>query len=415
MKHYCISSFEGDERYLATWSGMQIPLAKLSDSGKYYCVVRNTFTNQSRKSPNAVTLETNNFLKERPPDVQYGSSAKFFGLQTIFLLRVGNEIIFVNLLQVLAKRYNNIEPVLVYPETRSTASESIVVDVVKGQTVLLECIVTSAKIVWTRLHSGKTEISLSSEKARFRQIFGNLRIQQVNEADTGIYICESSALFSRGVVDEYPKVYYNLRVHAPTDVQLMLGQITADKSWRASSRRFSARSFRYISASHRYSWDTSSAAALLSGATCLILSFALSCLALNLHYEIPMVYMNGLALIDAMDQLGVPPHTNFFTNPINATLTSNVALSGSVQCISRPAMDEAEVYGNGLERGRAMNLYVDNRLNQQINLILQGPENSTKTVGETAQLVCLVVPRTTRTIWTKGLLFAFPRCSFYCD
>lgn len=67
-------------------------------------------------------------------------------------------------------------------------------------------------------------------------------------------------------------------------------------------------------------------------------------------------------------------------------------------------MDEAEVYGNGLERGRAMNLYVDNRVNQQINLILQGPENSTKTVGETAQMVCLVVPRTTRTIWTKGVL-----------
>lgn len=59
--------------------------------------------------------------------------------------------------------------------------------------------------------------------------------------------------------------------------------------------------------------------------------FQLSCLALNLHYEIPMVYMNGLALIDAMDQLGVPPHTNFYTNPINATLTSSVALSGSVQ------------------------------------------------------------------------------------
>lgn len=44
-----------------------------------------------------------------------------------------------------------------------------------------------------------------------------------------------------------------------------------------------------------------------------------------------MVYMNGLALIDAMDKLGIPPHTNFFTNPINATLTSSVALSGSVQ------------------------------------------------------------------------------------
>uniref|UniRef100_A0A915PIF2 Uncharacterized protein n=1 Tax=Setaria digitata TaxID=48799 RepID=A0A915PIF2_9BILA len=306
----------GDERYLSTSSGMQIPLSKLSDSGNYYCVVRNTFTNQTRKSPYFVKLE------------------------------------------VVAKKYNSITPVLVYPATLSSLSGPIIVDAVKGQTVLLECIVTSAKIVWTRLYPGETGISISSEKTRLRQIWGNLQIQQVNEADTGIYICESMALFSHTVV-EFPKVYYNLRVHAPTDVQLMLGQLAADKSWK------------------------------------------LSCLALNLHYEIPMVYMNGLALIDAMDQLGVPPHTNFFTNPINATLTSSVALSGSVQCISRAAMDEAEVYGNGLERGRAMNLYVDNRVNQQINLILQGPENSTKSIGETAQMVCLVVPRTTKTIWTK--------------
>ncbi|KAL3982544.1 Immunoglobulin I-set domain family protein [Acanthocheilonema viteae] len=307
---------QGDERYLSTSSGMQIPLSKLSDAGSYYCVVRNTFINQTRKSPHFVKLE------------------------------------------VLAKRYNSIEPMLVYPVTSSSVSEPIVIDVVKGQTALLECIVTSAKIIWTKLYPGETEISVSSEKARLRQIWGNLQIQQVNEADTGIYICESMALFSLATV-EFPKVYYNLRVHAPTDVQLMLGQLAADKSWK------------------------------------------LSCLALNLHYEIPMVYMNGLALIDAMDKLGVPPHTNFFTNPINATLTSSIALSGSVQCISRPAMDEAEVYGNGLERGRAMNLFVDNRVNQQINLILQGPENSTKAVGEIAQMVCLVVPRTTKTIWTK--------------
>ncbi|CAG9535236.1 unnamed protein product [Cercopithifilaria johnstoni] len=306
----------GDERYLSTSSGMQIPLSKLSDSGNYHCVVRNIFTNQTRKSPHFVKLE------------------------------------------VLAKRYNSIEPMLIYPLTSSSVRGPIVIDVVKGQTALLECIVTSAKIIWTRLYPGETEISMSGEKARLRQIWGNLQIQQVNEADTGIYICESMALFSHVTV-EFPKVYYNLRVHAPTDVQLMLGQLAADKSWK------------------------------------------LSCLALNLHYEIPMVYMNGLALIDAMDKLGVPPHTNFFTNPINATLTSSVALSGSVQCISRPAMDEAEVYGNGLERGRAMNFYVDNRVNQQINLILQGPENSTKTVGETVQMVCLVVPRTTKTIWTK--------------
>ncbi|KAM3725649.1 Hemicentin-1 [Dirofilaria immitis] len=314
--HGKLLGIPGDERYLSTSSGMQISFSKLSDSGSYYCVVRNTFTNQTRRSPYFVKLE------------------------------------------VLAKRYNSIEPVLVYPVTLSSINGPIIIDVVKGQTALLECIVTSAKIIWTRLYAGETEISVSSERIRLRQIWGNLQIQQVNEADTGIYICESMALLSHTAV-EFPKVYYNLRVHAPTDVQLMLGQLAADKNWK------------------------------------------LSCLALNLHYEIPMVYINGLTLIDAMNKLGVPPHINFFTNPINATLTSSVALSGSVQCISRPAMDEAEVYGNGLERGRAMNLYVDSRVNRQINLILQGPENSTKIAGETAQMVCLVVPRTTKTIWTK--------------
>ncbi|VDK52729.1 unnamed protein product [Anisakis simplex] len=307
----------GDQRYLATVSGMQMPLAKVSDSGNYYCVVRNTFTNQTRKSPHPVYLE------------------------------------------VLPKSQTMLEPVLVYPQTLTSPSSPIIFDVVKGQTVLLECIISSAKIVWTKLHSLNSGISLTNDQARFRQIWGNLRIRQVNEADNGVYVCESSPVFSRGDVDGYPKVFYKLQVHSPTDVQLMLGQFDADKSWQ------------------------------------------LSCLALNLHYEIPMVYMNGLALIDAMDQLGVPPHTNFYTNPINATLTSSVALSGSVQCMSRPAMDEAEVYGNGLERGRAMNLYVDNRLHKQINLISQGPENSTRSIGDTVQLVCLVVPRTTRTLWLK--------------
>ncbi|KHN83781.1 Hemicentin-1 [Toxocara canis] len=297
---------QGDQRYLATLSGMQMPLAKASDSGSYYCVVRNVFTNQTRKSPHAVRLE------------------------------------------VLPKRQTMLEPVLVYPLTISSPSSPIVFDVVKGQTVLLECIISSAKIVWTKLNSSNSGISLTNDQARFRQIWGNLRIRQVNDADNGIYVCESSPVFSQGEVDGYPKIFYKLQVHSPTDVQLMLGQLDADKSW-----------------------------------------------------QIPMVYMNGLALIDAMDQLGVPPHTNFYTNPINATLTSSVALSGSVQCMSRPAMDEAEVYGNGLERGRAMNLYVDNRLHRQINLISQGPENSTRSIGDTVQLVCLVVPRTTRTLWLK--------------
>ncbi|MCP9265709.1 BMA-RIG-1, isoform b [Dirofilaria immitis] len=255
----------GDERYLSTSSGMQISFSKLSDSGSYYCVVRNTFTNQTRRSPYFVKLE------------------------------------------VLAKRYNSIEPVLVYPVTLSSINGPIIIDVVKGQTALLECIVTSAKIIWTRLYAGETEISVSSERIRLRQIWGNLQIQQVNEADTGIYICESMALLSHTAV-EFPKVYYNLRVHAPTDVQLMLGQLAADKNWK------------------------------------------LSCLALNLHYEIPMCCTIRQCAARCTWSLCSQPH-------ISCNKTFRDSYHTTLQCISRPAMDEAEVYRNGLERGRAMNLW----------------------------------------------------------
>lgn len=44
-----------------------------------------------------------------------------------------------------------------------------------------------------------------------------------------------------------------------------------------------------------------------------------------------MVYVNGLALIDAMNEIGVSPETNFFTNPINVVLQANNPLVGSVQ------------------------------------------------------------------------------------
>lgn len=83
-----------------------------------------------------------------------------------------------------------------------------------------------------------------------------------------------------------------------------------------------------------------------------------------------MVYVNGLALIDAMDEMGVAEQTNFYTNPINVTLKETNLLSGSIQCVSRPAMDEAEIYGSELDRGRSMNLYVNSRLNQKDNNLL---------------------------------------------
>jgi hypothetical protein len=56
----------------------------------------------------------------------------------------------------------------------------------------------------------------------------------------------------------------------------------------------------------------------------------LSCYAHNLLYEIPMVYLNGLALIE-MKEMGIPSQTNFYTNPINITFKDNTPLTGSIQ------------------------------------------------------------------------------------
>jgi hypothetical protein len=78
-----------------------------------------------------------------------------------------------------------------------------------------------------------------------------------------------------------------------------------------------------------------------------------------------------------MNEMGIPPQTNFYTNPINVTLKANNPLSGSVQCISRPASEEAEIYGTNLERGRSMNLYVDNKL--ELNTFVAPQETTSST------------------------------------
>uniref|UniRef100_A0A914EM27 Uncharacterized protein n=1 Tax=Acrobeloides nanus TaxID=290746 RepID=A0A914EM27_9BILA len=305
---------------------MQITITQPSDAGRYFCVVRNSYTNQTRKAPRPIVLMV------EPTRVADGSDLP--------------------------------RPQFIYPEDVNNLSEPIPLHVVAGQTAILECVIWGAKPVWNKADYSLQQISLTDDRARIRQIAGNLRIKSVSISDAGEYVCHAvtpSPLDSSYDLlrNDHPKVRYQLIVHAPTNVRLMLAQQVHDKSWQ------------------------------------------LSCYAHNLRYEIPMVYANGLALIDAMKEMGVPPQTNFYTNPINVTLQANNPLSGSIQCISRPAMEEAEVYGVGLERGRAMNLYVDARLNIKHDLILQGPANATKTVGDRVQMTCKTVSPTVKVRWTK--------------
>lgn len=77
-------------------------------------------------------------------------------------------------------------------------------------------------------------------------------------------------------------------------------------------------------------------------------------------------------------------------------------------------MDEAEIYGDGLERGRAVNLYVDNSEQMQANLITEGPRNLTVMINETAELPCTVHERATAWLWFKGFFFKLKTWSFTC-
>ncbi|KAI1718204.1 neuRonal IGCAM [Ditylenchus destructor] len=318
----------GNERFIATPSGLQIALTQPSDAGRYFCVVRNVFTNQTRRAPRPVVL-----VVEPTALSDYRASQSTYHGHRNFSRRAGHYFDNFDIPLTTTPPAPLPTPRIVYPEAVNY-SEPIELHVVTGQTAILECVIWEAKIMWNNPSFTMPAVSLTDDRARIRQIWGNLRIKQVTAEDSGDYVCHGLAwpttlltaqdLTARLLESTHPRVTYRLIVHAPTSVRLMLAQQVQDKSWQ------------------------------------------LSCYAHNLRYEIPMVYVNGLPLIDAMEEMGVPPQTNFYTNPINVTLRANNPLSGSIQCISRPAMDEAEVYGFELERGRAMNLYVDDRLNKRI-------------------------------------------------
>ncbi|VDN57880.1 unnamed protein product [Dracunculus medinensis] len=168
----------GDRRFLLTSSGMQIAFSMVSDSGDYYCVVTNLFTNKTRKSPYPVRLE------------------------------------------VVSARINLTFPVLIYPKIKSSVFEPIILHVVKGKTVILECMMLNVRIMWTKVKPSTSGLVFNNDRLRFQQISGNLVINLLNEADDGVYVCEGYPVNTNNL-SEIPKVFYQLIVHAPIDVQLM--------------------------------------------------------------------------------------------------------------------------------------------------------------------------------------------------
>lgn len=140
--------FLGNERFIATGTALQIALVQPSDSGKYFCVVRNTYTNQTRRSPRPLILIV------EPINDYYKKLNRKQSFQDQILL-----------------------PQIVFP---LESNRSIIeMHVVVGQTVLMECVMWNAKILWNKSDFTLKPITMTDERARIRQLWGNLRIKQV--------------------------------------------------------------------------------------------------------------------------------------------------------------------------------------------------------------------------------------------
>ncbi|CAI4225641.1 unnamed protein product [Auanema sp. JU1783] len=314
-----------DDAFITTSTGMQITNVQPQHSGNYYCVVRNEYTKSTKKSQKPVIL----------------------------LVIVGdqNDNDVDNKENVENELDEDLEykPELVYPSRPSTFAKPLDYDVVAGQTVLLECVIANAQVHWVRHTMHSQRIISPNEDYRFHLLWGNLEIRHSKLEDSGMYSCHGIPTLNNTntTMDYvYPIVYYNLIVHRPTKVQMRLTENPFDNSWE------------------------------------------LFCNASHMKFEIPMVYVNGTNLLDMVPAMGIALETNFFSNPITITLRPNESFSGSVQCISRPAMDEAEIYGVDMDRGTSQNLFISSTKLNERDLIIEGPRNSTVLVGDSVYLVC---------------------------
>ncbi|PIC20126.1 hypothetical protein B9Z55_025427 [Caenorhabditis nigoni] len=254
-----------------------------------------------------------------------------------------------------------LKPRLVYPTRETTIDKPIKLTVAEGEDILLECVMNMAKVVWIKHNDTTPNVTMEDNMSRFQQIWGNLKIRSIAAGDAGIYTCLGLPIVGGdGVIDNNstrPRIDYSLNVVSPSGVRLSISSLY-DK--------------RYL----------------------------LECLATNMRYEIPTAYINGTSIIHNINELGIPSNTNFYNNPIRVHMEVKRSFTGSIQCVSRPAMVEAEIYGYGLETGKSMNMYVMNTLNSN-DLIIKGPNNITVLVGNVADFPC-IVQRVKARSWMKN-------------
>ncbi|CAJ0583698.1 unnamed protein product, partial [Mesorhabditis spiculigera] len=303
---------ERDEaKYMSFPTGLQIALVQPGDAGEYICVVKNTYTNASRKSNKAVILSV---TPSAPLSIT--DTPKF-------------------------------KPQLLYPGKGEN-----IVDVRVGQDVILECVFSKhTKVIWKRNNEELPGLNHDDEYKPFKLIWGNLRIKNVSQGDVGVYSCHGLNPLADDATERTPTAHYKMLVYGATGARMDI------ENTRGNDRKV-----------------------------------LVSCTADNQHYELPMLYVNGTPLASIIDKVGTVESKNFMSNPLNMSIEFFANFSGSIQCLSHPAMREAEIFGPGLERGRSANYYVVRTGPGGVSteLISQGPSNATVISGERVELPCIV-------------------------
>lgn len=180
MKNICntINFFinSGNERFISTATGLQIALVQPTDGGKYFCVVRNTFTNQTRRAPRPIIL-----IVEPIALIDYYRKNFRKKINNKDQEEARDEEKDSNLANIISQNPHVVYPQQLITPTHLNQSKAGVIDfhVVAGHTALLECVIWDAKVIWNKADYSLKPISMTDDRARIRQIWGNLRIKQV--------------------------------------------------------------------------------------------------------------------------------------------------------------------------------------------------------------------------------------------
>ncbi|CEF59523.1 Immunoglobulin subtype domain and Immunoglobulin-like domain and Immunoglobulin-like fold domain-containing protein [Strongyloides ratti] len=217
-----------------------------------------------------------------------------------------------------------------YAERKYMEPKYIKIHTSINSSILLECYLLGLETRWIWEKHG----SLPPET---EMIGSNLKFKRIIEKYSGNYTCES---INPGVTE---KVYYSIIVHKPSFVSFDISSISNGNMW------------------------------------------IFHCLSRNLIYEVPLMYLESVDLSQTMtrNKKYIPL---FYSNPITFNGTTE-EFKGSIQCMSRPSMEEGEVYGQNLNVGKTINylLVPKNIRNYPLSIY---NVNQTRYTGESVEIYC---------------------------